>query len=52
MIRRISALLIAAAALLSVGAGYAQHTSAPTGTLAEAPATTAGGHTAERSEHH
>ncbi|MFF2079108.1 hypothetical protein ACFVXG_30690 [Kitasatospora sp. NPDC058162] len=51
MIRRISALLIAAAALLSIGAGYAQHTAPATTTVAEAPATTAGGHTAERSEH-
>ncbi|MFJ7245031.1 hypothetical protein ACIQWA_10305 [Kitasatospora sp. NPDC098652] len=52
MTRRISALLIAAAALLSLGAAYGQHTAPRTATVAEAPASTAGGHTAQRSEHH
>ncbi|MEV7598105.1 hypothetical protein AB0O91_12080 [Kitasatospora sp. NPDC089797] len=51
MIRRISALLIAAAALLPVGAACVQHASAPAGTADTAVGSTAGGNTAERLEH-
>lgn len=48
MIRRISALLIAAAALLPVAAAHGHHAPASAVALEETGASTAGGHTSER----